>query len=88
MKHTLVVTPAGEELILISKAHFEGIEDQLDAAAFLAAKAQHEADGGETLTSEEVRAALEATTPPLRFAWKTSSSADVQRRAPTPCGTR
>lgn len=60
MKHTLVVTPSGEELVLIAKADFDRIEDMLDVAAFDSAKA---AETGETLSAEEVAKALAAPTP-------------------------
>ena len=63
MKHTLIVTPAGEEMVLISKADFDQLEDLLDVAAYDAAKAEFAASGGETLTLEEVKAALDAPTP-------------------------
>jgi DNA-binding Xre family transcriptional regulator len=60
MKHTFVVTPSGEELVLIAKADFDRIEEALDVAAYDRAKAE---DTGETLTPEEVAKALEAPTP-------------------------
>jgi predicted transcriptional regulator len=60
MKHTFVVTPSGEELVLITKADFDRIEDALDVAAYDRAKA---ADTGETLTAEEVAKALASPTP-------------------------
>ena len=60
MKHTLVVTPSGEEMVLIAKADFDRIEDMLDVAAYDAAKA---ADTGETFDSEDAARALAAPTP-------------------------
>ena len=62
MKHTLIVTPAGEELVLISKSDFDRIEDMLDVAAYDAAKAKN-AEGGEALSAEEMKALLDAPTP-------------------------
>ena len=63
MKHTLIVTPAGEEMVLISRADFDQIEDRLDAAAYDAAKAEIAAGGGEALSHEEVKALIDAPTP-------------------------
>ncbi len=63
MKHTLIVTPAGEELVLISKTDFERIEDALDAAAYDEAKARNAASGGENLSGEEMLALIDAPSP-------------------------
>jgi DNA-binding XRE family transcriptional regulator len=63
MKHTLIVTPAGEEMVLISKADFDRIEDALDSAAHDEAKARNAAGGGENLTQEEMLALLDAPSP-------------------------
>lgn len=60
MKHTLIVTPAGEELVLISKADFDRIEDALDAGAYDEAKTKNAFGGGENLTQEEMLALLDA----------------------------
>ena len=60
MKHTIVVTPSGEELVLIAKADFEQIEERLDIAAYDMAKS---ADSGETLDAGDVAKALAAPTP-------------------------
>ena len=63
MKHTIFVTPSGEEMVVIARADFEAMEDALDAA--IAAKTLAEMASGrqEWLTSEEVTAALAAPTP-------------------------
>jgi len=63
MKHTLIVTPSGEEMVLIAKADFDQIEDLLDVAAFDAAKAESAAANRDVLTLEEVKAALAAPSP-------------------------
>ena len=63
MKHTLIVTPAGEEMVLISKADFDRMQERLGVAAYDGAKAEIAAGGGELLTLEEVKAALDAPTP-------------------------
>jgi len=63
MKHTLIVTPSGEEMVLISKADFDQIEDLLDVAAYDAAKAQSAGGSGDLLSVEEVKAALAAPSP-------------------------
>jgi len=62
LKHTLIVTPAGEEMVLISKADFDQIEDRLDVAAYDAAKAEIAAAGEANLASEEMKALLAAPT--------------------------
>jgi DNA-binding XRE family transcriptional regulator len=60
MKHTLLVTPSGEELVLLAKADFDRVEDLLDAATFDAARA---ADTGEAFDAEDAAKALAAPTP-------------------------
>jgi DNA-binding XRE family transcriptional regulator len=63
MKHSLVTTPAGEELVLISRADFEAMQDALDAAAY-ARTAESLARGEqETLTPEEAAQTINAPTP-------------------------
>lgn len=66
MKHTIFVTPSGEEMVIISKADFDAIEDRLNSAAF--AEAQRANAGGEDLSHEEMKALL-ATSTPLAF-WR------------------
>jgi len=61
MKHTVFVTPSGEEMVIISKADFDAIEDRLDVAAF--DEAERANAGGEYLSHEEMKALLEAPTP-------------------------
>jgi DNA-binding XRE family transcriptional regulator len=63
MKHTLIVTPAGEEMVLISKADFDRIEDAIDVLAWDEAKRRNAESGGENITSEEMRALLAAPSP-------------------------
>jgi DNA-binding XRE family transcriptional regulator len=63
MKHTIVITPSGEELVLLTRADFESMLDIIDAAAHdatMAAVARGEQD---LLTTEEIVAALAAPTP-------------------------
>ena len=62
MKHTFVVTPDGEEIVMISKADFDQIEDRLDVAAYDAAKAEIATAGEMTLDSEDMKALLAAPT--------------------------
>lgn len=59
MRRTLIVTPAGEELVLIPKSDFDRIEDALDIIAYDSAKANDA--GAETLTSDERLALLDAS---------------------------
>ena len=63
MNHTLVTTPAGEELVLIAKADFEAMHEAIDAAAYVRTAGALARGEQETLTAEEVAAALAATTP-------------------------
>lgn len=63
MNHTLIKTPQGEEMVLISKADFDAIEDALDAARHEQVMADIAAGRQEWLTSEEVEAALAESTP-------------------------
>ena len=61
MKHTIITTPAGEELVLLSKADFDALveaaEDLADVAAFDAAVAAPESR--DLLSAEETAKALE-----------------------------
>jgi DNA-binding XRE family transcriptional regulator len=63
MKHTIFVTPSGEEMVVLARADFNAMEEALDAA--VAAKTLAELASGrqELLTSDEVAAALAAPTP-------------------------
>ncbi len=63
MKHTMIVTPSGEEMVLLSKADFERIEDMLDVAAYDRAKIADTRYGIEPLTQDELKAFLAAPTP-------------------------
>jgi DNA-binding XRE family transcriptional regulator len=67
MKHTLLKTPAGEELVLIARADFEALraaaEDAGDATVHAKTMAALARGGQTTLTAEEVKAALAAPTP-------------------------
>jgi len=60
MKHTVFVTPSGDEMVIISKTDFE---DMIDAAAFAEAERADTLSGGEDLTHEEMKALIEAPTP-------------------------
>jgi hypothetical protein len=59
MKHTIITTPAGEELVLLAKADFDALveaaEDLTDVAAFDAAVAE----GEDLLSAEDSTRALE-----------------------------
>jgi len=48
MKHTLIVTPSGEGMVLISKADFDQIEDRLDVLTGRAATPAKDAAGPES----------------------------------------
>jgi predicted transcriptional regulator len=63
MKHTLVVTPAGEELVMLAKRDFDALCDAADAADARAVQAALERGESETLSVDEVKAALAAPTP-------------------------
>jgi DNA-binding XRE family transcriptional regulator/PHD/YefM family antitoxin component YafN of YafNO toxin-antitoxin module len=63
MNHTLIKTPKGERMILISEADFEAMQDAADAAAHERTMAEIAAGMQEWLTSEEVDAALAEPTP-------------------------
>jgi DNA-binding XRE family transcriptional regulator len=76
MKHTLLVTPSGEELVLLAKADFDRIEDMLDAAAYDAAKA---ADTGESFDADDAAKALAAPTP-LAF-WRSKRGLTLEQLA-------
>jgi DNA-binding XRE family transcriptional regulator len=76
MKHTLLVTPSGEELVLLAKADFDRIEDMLDAAAYDVAKA---ADTGESFDADDAAKALAAPTP-LAF-WRAKRGLNLEQLA-------
>lgn len=63
MTHTIVKTPGGEELVLLPRAEFEALTAALDAAEHGRAMAAVAAGTLETLSAEEVAAALEEPTP-------------------------
>jgi predicted transcriptional regulator len=63
MKHTLVKTPAGEELVLLARADFEAMREAIDAAAHDSTMAAVARGEQEMLTSHGVLAALDAPTP-------------------------
>lgn len=63
MTHTIVTTPGGEELVLLPRAEFEAMRDALDAAEHRGAMARVAAGTLETLSAEEVAAALDEPTP-------------------------
>jgi DNA-binding XRE family transcriptional regulator len=63
MNHTLIKTPHGEEMVLLSKADFLAIQDALDAASHDRTMADIAAGRQEWLTPEEVDAALAESTP-------------------------
>jgi DNA-binding XRE family transcriptional regulator/mRNA-degrading endonuclease RelE of RelBE toxin-antitoxin system len=63
MKHSLVTTPAGEELVLISRADFEAMQDAMDAAAYARTADSLARGEQETLTPEEAAQAIDAPTP-------------------------
>ena len=67
MNTTRVTTPAGEELVLLSRADFDALQEALENSrdAVEAARTMAAVAGGaqETLTTEEVKAALAAPTP-------------------------
>ncbi|MGL4634498.1 MAG: helix-turn-helix domain-containing protein [Beijerinckiaceae bacterium] len=63
MNHTLIKTPQGEEMVLMSKADFEVLEDMLDAARHRHVTSDIATGKQEWLTSDEVAAALAEATP-------------------------
>src|SRR5260370_39370775 len=63
MKHTVFVTPSGEEMVVMARADFEAMEEALDAAEAAKTLAESASGRQELLTSEEVAAALVAPTP-------------------------
>ena len=63
MKHSIVVTPSGEELVLLSRTDFEAMREMIDAAAHEATMAAVARGEQEMLTTEETVAALAAPTP-------------------------
>ena len=63
MKHTLVTTPSGEQLVLVSREDFERLEDLFDADLLLRTTEAIARAQQEVLSAEEVREALAAATP-------------------------
>ena len=67
MNVTRITTPAGEELVLLSRADFDAlqvaVEDARDAMAYDKTMAELAAGIQEMLTVEEVEASLSAPTP-------------------------
>ena len=63
MKHTIVVTPSGEEMVLLARADYEAMRAMIDAAAHSATLAALARGEQEMLTAEETLAAVEAPTP-------------------------
>src|ERR1700753_1995563 len=63
MKHTIMTTPGGEELVILAKADFEAMQDAIDAADAARIAAEIAAGVQETLTSDEVKAYLAEQTP-------------------------
>jgi DNA-binding XRE family transcriptional regulator len=63
MKHTIVITPGGEELVILAKSDFETMQDAIDAADAARISAAIGSGVQEKLTSEETRTYLAAPTP-------------------------
>lgn len=63
MGHALITTPAGEELVLVPRAEFEAMQRLKAASDHAAAVAGAQAGVLETLSPDEVREALSASTP-------------------------
>ena len=63
MKHTIVVTPSGEELVLLTRTDFDAMRERIDAAAHDATMAAVNRGEQEMLTAQETVAALDAPTP-------------------------
>ena len=63
MKHTLVVTPSGEEMVMLARSDFEAMREALDAALHASTMASVARGEQEMLTREETLAALDAPTP-------------------------
>jgi DNA-binding XRE family transcriptional regulator len=63
MKHTIVITPSGEELVLLARADFDAMRERIDAAAHTATMAAVARGEQDMLTTEETVAALDAPTP-------------------------
>jgi len=63
MKHTIVVTPSGEELVLLARTDFDAMRERIDAAAHEATMAAVARGEQDMLTAEETLAALDAPTP-------------------------
>jgi len=60
MKHTIVVTPSGEELVLLARTDFDAMRERIDAAAHEATMAAVARGEQDMLTAEET---LDAPTP-------------------------
>lgn len=60
---TTFTTPSGDEMVILSRRDFEAMQNRLDAAEHARAMASVAAGTMETLTEDEVRAALAAPTP-------------------------
>jgi DNA-binding XRE family transcriptional regulator len=63
MNHTILKTPGGEELVVMSRADFEAMRDALDAAGHATTLADVASGRQEALTAGEVEAALAEPTP-------------------------
>lgn len=61
--HSVVTTPSGEELVLVSRDAFTALQDQLDALLHAQTMAAVGRGEQEMLAPDEVRAALLAATP-------------------------
>jgi ribosome-binding protein aMBF1 (putative translation factor) len=63
MQHTFVTTPSGEELVLVSRADFERVQELFDAVSHRRTMEAITRGEQEVLTAEEVREALSAASP-------------------------
>jgi len=63
MQHTFVTTPSGEELVLVSRADFERLQELFDAVSHRQTMEAIARGEQEVLTAEEVRQALSAPSP-------------------------
>jgi DNA-binding XRE family transcriptional regulator len=63
MKHTILITPSGEELVLLARADFDAMRERIDAAAHTATMTAISRGEQDMLTTEETVAALDAPTP-------------------------
>jgi DNA-binding XRE family transcriptional regulator len=61
--HSVVTTPAGEELVLVPRADFEAMQDRLDVLSHAETMAAIGRGEQELLNADEVRAALTSATP-------------------------